>query len=286
MDIIFEAFGYHKIEQCEREAKYKDRFESEMKVKVEVWNGVLSKWMEGEELSLADQAFMAEESLLSSDGQLARIFPYLDGHIERLQKEHDYWQVLQMFQDLIPRQHQFIDSIYSSAVLFGKRKKLVEFTKHSTRLDQEAKGLRSKLVRLRKKECLFKDSWNFEQENLQALIYKLDADIKLSLEEQEELLRLSKLSIMNQMDSGRLFFAHHFDRVKRAEWFMDEIESYMEVFRVYERAISNIANTQPEKIKWFDLGYKLESLKEICDSAKCGTIWSYRTIVKKIAEAS
>lgn len=286
MEIMFEAFECHQIEQNEREFKYKEKYEAEMSVKVEVWNGILSKWVDENELSREDQEFMAEESLLSSDDRLAKLFPYLEGHIERLQKEYDYREVLQRFQNLIPRQRHFIDSIYASIILFGKRKKLVEFTTHSIQLEQESKELHSKLVRIRKYECLFQEKWNIEQELLKKLVHKLDSDIILSKEEQEDLIRLSKLSIINQMESGRLFFDHHFNRIKRTEWFLNEIESYKKVYRVYERAIANIANTKPEKIKWFDLGYTLENLKEICDSAKSDTMWSYRDIKEKIAKAS
>jgi hypothetical protein len=283
MDILLEAFEAHSIEQLARKAKYEGRFEKEMDEKIDKWNEIYKNYEEGKLPSHEQIRFMIQEGKISLDSSLSEEIPYLRGHIDRLKEEHKYYQAIKLFQEILPRYHQFLESVKEMYTpILGKKKKLTSIIERAKHLQEDTKDISLKLEKFLNREHQFEEEWekewNEDKKKLTKIEEKHRQSLQLTEEEIKWLMSFSRYSIREQMDTGELFFAHHFKRVERESSFRKEIEECKKVFHTYKQAIEEIANLSVER---FFITDTLEKTSIISRKAIHRVDWEYYNLQRK-----
>jgi hypothetical protein len=276
MDIMLEAFEAHSIEQYERKAKYEKRFEEEMEEKVNKWNGIFQRYEQGIFPSHEEISFMIQESNISLDSSYSKDIPYLQDHISRISKEYQFVEAIKNFKEVIPIYHRFLASLYPMYIgMFRKKKKLMKIIEKANQIQNDTKEKSSKLQAFIRYEYTFDEEFKQNKEKLTSITEKHNQSLSLTEEETKWLIHFSRYSIVEQMDTGELFFAHHFQRVNREQSFRKELEGYKKVFLTYQQAIEKIANLT---VEMFMITNTLEKASTISRNAIDMVDWIYQKI--------
>jgi hypothetical protein len=283
MDILLEAFEAHSIEQFAKKVKYEERFEKEMDEKIDKWNEISKNYAEGKLPSHEQISFMIQEGKVSLDSSLSEEIPYLQGHMDKIKNEYQYHQAMKLFQEVLPRYHQFLEftkEMYTP--IFRKKKKLTSIIERAKRLQEDTKDMSLKLESFLKGDHQFEEEWEKEwkedKEKLSKIAEKHHQSLPLTEEEIKWLMGFSRYSIEEQMDTGKLFFAHHFERVERENSFREEIDECKKVFYTYKQAIEKIANLY---VSIFLITDTLEEVQAISRKAIRRVDWEYYKFQRK-----
>jgi hypothetical protein len=257
LDIMFEAYEAHLIEQHARKKDEKP-FLEEVERKALKWDSIKEKRNQEESVSKKDIVFMLEEIPYLFEESLIQAKPYLKNHLERVKKENGYFHAFELFTEVLVKYFDCTDMIsYQSLGVFNKKKVIQKCIDKAKDVLKDTKGTSSLLEAYVQQEWLkeghsvdYSVKWKEQKGNHEGM---LEVDL-------DWLIKTSRLSIQEQIESGQQYFAHHFDRVSRGEFFGKRFYDFRIVYRHFQKAIEEIASQQ---VFLFDREYVFERIQKL-----------------------
>lgn len=260
MDIVKEAFEAHSIEQEDRKGKYQSLFEQDMKMKFSQWEMVNEKVKGGQKLTDSELSLLIGEIAYLYDSSASEAVPYLQGHMKRMKQKHVDSHAIEIFVEVIRTYFDAMSFIMEKELgIFGRKKVIDSGIEKAKEVIKETEEKANILTLFIKGELNFMEEWEKDKRKWEIADHQQLINRSFLPKEIDWMLNLSRVSIEEQVTSGKLFFSHHFDRVEKEQNDRKRIENFKKVFMLFQKAFETIAT---EPIPMLDTGGHLERMKD------------------------
>lgn len=260
MDIVKEAYEAHSIEQEDRKEKYQNGFEQDMKMKFFQWEMVKEKVTGGQKLTDRELALLIGEIAYLYDSSASEAVPYLQGHAKRMKQKHVDSHAIEIFVEVIRVYFEGMSVILEKELgIFGRKKVIDSAIEKAKEVVQKTEERADILTLFVQNQLDFMEEWEKDKRKWEIADHQQLINRPFLPKEIDWMLNLSRVSIEEQVASGKLYFSHHFDRVEKEQNDRRRMANFKKVFTLFHKAFETMAN-QP--IPLMDTGGHLERMKE------------------------
>lgn len=283
LDIMSEAHEYHSIEQYDRKGKHEKQFLSEMDSKVELWNEISERFQAEKPMLQSDVEFMLQEISFLLNPTLTAHIPYLKGFSEHVKSDDRFAKGIEIFYEVLHVYFEFERFVsYQYLPFFNKNKVLLACFEEAKRVVSVTKEEETKLKMFLEGGYSFEEQWEEIEEKWENIQPK-SSQIQLILpDEMEWLLGTSRYSILEQLDFGDLYFAHHFQRVNRNEYYYSRMDDCKSLFLAFNEAITKLSKMTIADIPLFDKKWIMQEIQETMKNAKFGHYSEYLRVRQRV----
>jgi hypothetical protein len=283
LDITTEAYEAHSIEQQERKEKYLHLFERDMSTKIERWNELSDRLEKKQEIAREDIAFMLHEIAFMFDSSVSEAVSYLHGHIKRLKENHVDSNGIELFVEVVSHYFEGIAFIMEKELsVFGRKKVIDSCIDKAKEVLKDTEEKAHELDLFLQGELDYMETWEKDRRKWEIFDHQLIIQRPYLPRDIEWIVEYSRISIENQVETGKLYFAHHFDRVEKEEFYRKRMESFSKVYNHYRKALETVAT---EAIPMLDTGGHLEHMKNHLREAKQVCASEHHEVKRHLQEA-
>lgn len=282
MDIKLEAYEAHSIEQQARKEQYLYPFEQDMKNKMERWSEIERKYENKEGVTREELAFLINEIAFLFDSSVSEAVPYLQGHVKRLKVQFLHSQGIQAITEVLAVYFEGSQYIFEKELgIFGRKKIIDSCIDKAKEVLKETEEKANEVTLFIKRDYDYSEKWDKEKRRWEIVDHQQTINRTFLPKEIEWMLQHAKISIEEQVNTGKLYFLHHFDRIEKEKLLEKRIQNFSKVFTLYKEAFENMAT---EPIGLLDTGGHLEKMKNHLRNAKAKSDSAYHSVKEHVEE--